>query len=253
MRHYSLLAVGLAVLVLVAGCAGTSPSASQSPTPDDRTIRVSGSGSAEGEPNRAVLRVGVVATADTASAARQQLAENVTRMREALREINVTDDQITTVRYDIDRDRRRPRKEGGEPRVQYRAAHSFEITLTEIDRVGTVIDTAVQNGATEVEDIRFTLSTERRRQLEESARQAAMTDARQKAESLASSANLTVTGVKVIRTSGGAPRPSGDAAAATPVATQAAGAPSKVESGPVTVVTTVYVVYNAAPAENESS
>lgn len=251
MRRHALITVVLAGLLATAGCAGTLQSgtaAAGEQTADDRTIHVAGSGSAEAQPNQAVVRVSVVTTAADAATARQRLAEDVTRMRDALADVGVERGQITTRRYDIDRDRRRPREEGEEPEVQYRAWHAFEITVQETDRVGTVIDTAVQNGATEVDNIEFTLSTDRRRELESRARQAAMSDARAKARSLAGDANLTVTGVKVIRTGGGgAPRPVGDGAMAT--ATPVAEEPTELESGPVTVVTTVRVVYTAAPAD----
>jgi hypothetical protein len=260
MRRHALIAVALAILIGTAGCAGTLPSESaesqsnagqsgQSTATAGRAIHVVGSGSAEARPNQAVVGVAVVTTADDAATARQRLAENVTRMREALREIGVEDDHVTTRHYDIDRDRRRPREEGGEPRVQYRAWHAFEITVSETDRVGAVVDTAVRNGATEIDRIEFTLSTDRRRELERDARSAAMADARAKAEGLGADANLTVTGVKVIRIGGGGPpRPAeyvGAAATATPTE-----ASTDLESGPVTVVTTVRVVYEAESSDD---
>lgn len=255
MRRHALISIALAVLLATAGCASTLQSgttgAGESSEGEGRTIHVAGSGSAEARPNQAVLSVSVVATADDAATARQRLARNVTRMREALAEVGVEREQVTTRHYDIDRDRRRPRREGerAEPRIQYRAWHAFEITIEETDRVGTVIDTAVRSGATEIDRIEFTLSTERRRELEADARRAAMADARAKARSLASDANLTVTGVKVIRTGGGdAPRPASGAAMAT--ATPVAEADTELESGPVTVVTTVRVVYNAESADD---
>jgi hypothetical protein len=263
LHRRTLTTAALAVLLVTAGCAGAplsgsadaQSSAQQSTTADDRTIHVAGSGSAEARPNQAKVGVAVVATADDAATARQRLAANVSRMRRALVETGVDETQITTRHYDIDRDRRRPRpdEEGGEREVQYRAWHAFEITVTETDRVGTVIDTAVRNGATEINRIEFTLSTERRRELEADARSAAMADARQKAQSLAADADLTVTGVKVIRTGGSdSPRPAGDTAAMA-TATPVAEASTDLESGPVTVVTRVRVVYNAAPAEGETT
>jgi hypothetical protein len=256
MRRHALIALALAALLTTAGCAGTTPSQSAAPSnaqqptsaSEDGTIHVVGSGSAEATPNQAIVGVAVVATAEDAATARQRLAENVSRMRAALAEIGLEDDQITTRRYDIDRVRRRPPEEGSDPAVEYRAWHAFEITVTETDRVGTVVDTAVRNGATEVDNIEFTLSTDLRRELEADARGAAMADAREKAESLASDANLTVTGVNVIRTDGGgAPRPAEYATAAATATPTEAG--TDLESGPVTVVTTVRVVYTAEPTD----
>ena len=260
MRRHALVALGLVLLLVVAGCsAGTeSPGASTS-TPTDRTpatdadstIHVAGSGSADAEPNQAVVRVAVVAVGADAATARRRLADNTSRMRTALQGIGVGDGQITTQRYDIYQDRRRPPEEGAEPPVQYRASHDFEITVTDPDDVGEVIDTAVRNGATEVDDVAFTLSTERRRTLEQRARSTAMADARSKARTLAADANLTVTGVRVIRTArSGAPRPADTGRAATATAAPTPAAPSDLESGPVTVTTTVQVVYEAGPRTN---
>ncbi|MFB6103257.1 MAG: SIMPL domain-containing protein [Haloplanus sp.] len=263
MRHHTLAAVGIALLLVIAGCSAGSSSSAQSPTAEatdtpqsESTIRVAGSGSADADPNQAVVRVAVVATAPDAATARQRLAEHTSQMRTALERIGIGDEQIRTERYDIDQDRRRPREEGAEPRIQYRASHDFQITVDDPDRVGAVIDTAVGNGATEIDDVRFTLSAERRRQLERQARSAAMADARSKARALAADANLTVTGVRVIQTTSvGAPRRAGEAGGAamtaTPVPTAAP--PSDIESGPVTVTTTVQVVYEARPAGNATA
>ncbi|MFB6195303.1 MAG: SIMPL domain-containing protein [Haloplanus sp.] len=258
MQRHTFVAVGVAVLLVLAGCSGGGTpgqaTATSTPTPQqESTIQVAGSGSADAEPNQAVVQVSVVATADDAVTARQRLAENTTRMRRALRDIGIDDDQILTQRYDLYRDRRRPREEGAEPRIRYRASHDFRITITEPDRVGKVIDTAVQSGATEIDDVRFTLSTDLRRQLERQARSAAMADARSKARSLAADANLTITGVRVIQTTGDdAPRPVEEGTrVATATPTEAAG--SDLESGPVTVTTTVRVVYEAVPEGNATT
>ncbi|MFB6251116.1 MAG: SIMPL domain-containing protein [Halobellus sp.] len=244
------LGIVVVALVLLAGCSGSlSSSAAETPQAQSSsasTIEVSGSGSASGQPNRAVIRVGVVATADNAVTARQRLAENVSQMRQALSELGLSDGQVTTQRYDIGRDYRPPRGEDKKRQVQYRASHEFEISLSDVDRVGSVIDTAVSNGATDVDDVSFTLSADRRQRLEREARQSAVTDARQKAETIAESANLTITDVHVVRVQGDSPRPRALEAAAT--AAPGANTGTDVESGPVDVIATVQVVYNATAA-----
>lgn len=260
MQRQTAIAVGVAFLLVMAGCSastGQSPAAStgeSTANDSESTIRVAGSGSADAEPNQAVVRVAAVAIGPDAATARERLAENTSRMRTALERIGIGDDQITTVRYDIYQDRRPPREDGDEPPVRYRASHDFEITVSDPDRAGEIVDTAVQNGATEVNDVAFRLSTDRRRELEDRARRAAMADARSKAQGLAGAANLTVSGVRVIQTTeSGVPR-SADESYATETATAApTGAPgSDFESGPVTVTTTVRVVYEAEPT-NETA
>jgi hypothetical protein len=246
MRRQTPLTLVAALLVLVAGCAGaggqgatTSAEPAQEP---DRRIAVGAAGSAASTADEAVVRLGVRATDESVVTARRSLAENVTRMRDALVEAGVDRDAITTTRYDIYRDRERPRREGEEPRVRYRATHDFEVTVDDPERVGRVIDTAVRNGATDVDGVEFTLSAERRESLDRTARERAMASARDKASQLAATENLTITGVRTVRTvSEGGPRPVVEAAAATPTATAAA--PTDLESGPVSVTVRVEVVY----------
>jgi uncharacterized protein YggE len=251
MRRHELAVVGVALLLAVAGCsAGPTGAADATPTASqsDSTIRVTGSGSADAAPDRAVLEVSVESTARDAATARRRLAENTSRMRAAVEDAGVAPDRITTRRYDIRQDRRRPREEGADPRLRYVAAHDFRITVDDPDRVGTVIDAAVGEGTTEIDDVTFTLSTERRRTLERQARNAAMTDARTEAGALAADADLAVTGVRVIRTTRrGAPRPADGAATRTATPAPTAAPPTDLEAGPVTVTTTVEVVYEAAP------
>jgi uncharacterized protein YggE len=153
-----------------------------------------------------------------------------------------------------DRSTRSTRERGAEPTVQHRAAHDFEITVPDPDRVGEVIDTAGRNGATEIDDVSFTLSAERRRNLDARARSAAMADARATARALATDANLGVTGARVIRTArSDAPRPADAGGAATATAAPSPAAASDLESGAVTVTTTVQVVYEAGPRTNATA
>lgn len=251
MRRQTTLSVVAALLVLGAGCAASGgPAAEAEPTEsDEKRVAVAAAGTAESTADRAVVRLGVRATDEDAVTARRSLAENVSRMREALVEAGVDEADITTTRYDIFRDRERPRRDGEEPRVVYRATHDFEVTVDDTDRVGTVIDTAVRNGATDVDGVEFTLSTERRDRLDRSARQRAMSSARDKATQLAESENLTITGVQTVRTvDDGGPRPVADAAATQTAA--AGGAPTELDSGPVSVTVRVEVVYEVRETES---
>ncbi|MFB6169394.1 MAG: SIMPL domain-containing protein [Haloferacaceae archaeon] len=257
MPRRTVTSVALALLVLAAGCAGAGGAGAATPAGDGATdssgrqIAVAATGSAADSADQAVVRLGVRATDENAVAARRALAENVSRMREALMAAGVDEDAITTTRYDIDRDLERPRQEGGEPRVRYRATHSFRVTVEDTDRVGTVIDTAVRNGATSIDGVEFTLSAERRERLGETARQRAMASARRKASQLAATENLTITGVRTIRTvSEDGPRPAVEAAAATPTATPSA--PTDLDAAPVSVTVRVEVVYEAEASESSA-
>lgn len=241
-RSYAAVAAALAVLLVgggVAAALGGTTGASQPTTDGASTITVGASGSAETTPDRAVVRVAVVTTADSATEARDRLASNVSAMRDALAEAGVDDAQIRTTRYDLSQNYE-ARENPSAP--DYRAYHGFQITLNDTDAVGTVIDAAVEGGATRVENVRFTLSEERSRELRSEALEDAMSNARGQASTLAGASGLALDGVADVSTT---ERYGGPVAYQT-AAGDAAG--TSVESGPVSVNVQVQVTFNATEA-----
>ncbi|UPW02159.1 SIMPL domain-containing protein [Halorussus gelatinilyticus] len=248
MSRKLLATVGVALLLVTAGCAGSlNPAASANAQTDqtngtDRsgnsTISVSASGQVEAEPDQAVLQVAVLASGDDANAVREQVAQNVTRMREALRNAGIADDQIRTVQYSIDQ---QYREENGERRPDgFQGVHAFEITLSNVSRAGPVIDAAVSNGADRVQSVQLTLSEERRREVRADALRNAMDNARADADVIAESANLTVSGVHTVSTGD-----VGFSSVRAEALTAQSDAGTQIESGPVTVTAQVSVTYNA--------
>jgi len=239
-RSLPVIAV-IATLVILSGCTGalgTGDSSSTAPTTINRTVEVAGSGAVDAQPNQAVVRLGVRTSGSDAATARQRLAENVTQLRDALSEIEGA--QVTTSGYDIGQDHRRSR-ENPDAEPTYVARQTFEVTINDTDNAGTVIDTAVQNGANDVDDVRFTISGERRDELEEQALQNAVDRARTKADTIADRANLTVTGVRAVTTVERGYRPY----EAQATAAAGDGGSTTIESGPVTVTAQVQVTYEA--------
>ncbi|WP_132058074.1 SIMPL domain-containing protein [Halorussus amylolyticus] len=251
--HRNVLAtVGVALLLVTAGCAGsldTGASANAQQTADgDRTsdggqsIGVSASGQAEAEPDQAIVRVAVVATDDDANAVRERLAENASRMQDALADLGISDDQIRTAAYNIGEQRDDRRTTTGDPPEGFEGVHAFEITLSDADRAGTVIDAAVSNGADRVDSVELTLSEDRRQEVRADALRDAMDNARANADVIAESANLTVTGVHTVSTDDVR---FASVRAEAFEADAADGAATNIESGPVTVSAQVQVTYNA--------
>lgn len=232
-------ALALVVIATAGVATALAPAASDSPA---RQIQVSATDEVSAEPDRALLRVGVLATADDAATARDRVAGNVTALRSTLEDLGVPDDRVETAHFDIDEER--DREEAGPTR--YRAVHAFEITLADTDRVGEVIDGVVDSGANRIQGVSFTLSEERRHDLRQEALEGAMDRARTEADTLAASADLQV----------------GDAASITAsdvdvspyrvereaMETDDAGASTTIESGAVDVSASVDVVYNATAA-----
>ncbi|MFB6160440.1 MAG: SIMPL domain-containing protein [Haloferacaceae archaeon] len=237
-HRHAAVALGLAALVLVAGCSAAPSGGTAAGSGADRTVTVDATGRIEAEPNQATLHLSAVGTGPDAATARQRLAENASALREALRDAGVADDQVRTIRYDIYTDRR---PDEGEPRS--RAVHTYAVTLDDVSRVGPVIDAAVGNGASRVEQVEFGLTRAKRTELRKQAVADAMTTARGEAAVMAEASNLTITGVSHASTANvGYDGPQYDAVA---LAGGAASTSTRVESGPVTVTARVVVTYNA--------
>lgn len=234
------VAVALLVLVTFAGpLGGVVAQEGERTTEEDTIIRTSATGAAEAEPDRALVRVAVAERAETATAAREGIARNISSMREALAAINVSDEQIRTVSFFVDRDVDYT-DDGREILRGYIAVQAFEIALGDVERAGEVIDTAVENGANRVDGVTFTLAAETRRDLRSEALARAMEDARADADAIAASGDLSITGIHSVET--GEPRfiP----ATAQAFEAEAADARTVIDGGPVTVTATVTVTYN---------
>jgi len=238
-------AVVVAALLATAGIAGavvtgnssSQPDAQTQDAPDSNTITVTGTGQVQAQADSATVEVAVVATGDDIGSVREDLAENVSSMRSALVEQGLDESQIRTSYYDISTDRRYGGPNPEEP--EYRAIHAFTIAINDTGSVGEVIDTAVTNGADEVDNVQFTLSPDRREELRQQALGAAMDSARSEATAIARAENLTVTGLdRASTTYDRAPYRVESAALA------ADGASTSIDSGPVAVSASVTVVYD---------
>ena len=243
-RRLGIATIAIATLVLLAGCTAPLQATNSDSAFGDahRTISTTGSGEVSTEADRAVVTVAVTARADTAEAARSAVAANATEMRDALREAGVDDDAVTTASYRV-RPISEPVRESGPREVTgYEAVHAYRIETTP-DAAGTVVDTAVGNGATEVYGVSFTLSDETRTELRAQALERAMDAARDDADAIASATDLTVTGVQSASTSGGyAP-----AYEVRETAADSGGSlPTQFDGGSVTVTANVDVTFTAA-------
>ncbi|WP_227356586.1 SIMPL domain-containing protein [Haladaptatus salinisoli] len=242
--------LAVAALLVTAGCLGGvtglgdgNPTAGE-PSDDGNTnetpskISVSATGEATAEPDRAVLSVSVEATAADPETARRAVARNATSMREALAGIGLGDEQVTTRHYAV-REAYEPKRDEA-TKTTYRAIHAFEVEIENVDRVGTVIETATSNGATGVGGVQFTLSEATRSELREKALTNAMNNARDDAEILAANANLTVSDADAVTIDTGTVRPY-----RTEANVAANGGGTDFEFGPVSVTARVQVTYNA--------
>ena len=170
------------------------------PDAPPRTISVSGTGRVGVTPDLADLRLGVALTAKTVEAARAANATAMAGVIGALKELGIAPRDIQTTNlnlspaYDYSSNRNPPRLTG------YALANTVAVTIRDLAKVGAVIDEAMQAGATTVDSITFRVADSSA--AERQAREAAVADARAKAEVFAAAAGVKITGVASIAESG---------------------------------------------------
>ncbi len=194
------LALGVVFLGLVAGpvLAGAvaprfgSPTVPAADQPAEHTIAVVGSGKVTVVPDQATIRLGVNLERQTAKAARQAGAQAMARVVAAIRALGIADEDIATSSislgpvYDYNN--------GSAPRIRgYQLTNIVTVTVRDLDVIGDVLDDGVLAGATSVQGISFDVSD--RTTAEAKAREAAVQDAKAKAETLATGVGVQITGV----------------------------------------------------------
>ncbi len=185
--------LGLLGGLTLALAAGVSPGAAQQPAPPGRQpdISVSASGSVQVRPDQAVLLLAIETTAKDAQDAARQNASKMQRILDAVKKLGVPADRIRTVSYSLDPEyaRQQPTPEAGnqEPRiVGYRASNMVQVTLDDIEKVGSAIDAGVGAGANRVAGLSYGVKDESVPRLE--ALRRAMQSARAQAGALAEAA-----------------------------------------------------------------
>ncbi len=197
-KTFILSSVNLLLLLVLGVSQATAQDTADNKLPP--SIRTSGEAIVTATPDRAQIDVGVVTQADTSQAAVTQNAQKLEATLARLRQLLGTGADIKTISYTVTPNYRYP-KEGGEPTIAgYTATNIVRVTLDDLTKVGSVIDTASQAGSNRIQNLRFMLKDEGPVQAQ-ALREAAV-QARAKANSLASALHLRITRVLSIAESG---------------------------------------------------
>jgi uncharacterized protein YggE len=240
-----LLAAGVAVGLLLAASAAPvlTPrgilAVDGTGTTPEHTISVSGTGQVFLSPDVADLRLGVMVTSKTVRDARAQAANLMTRVLASLKKVGLADKDIQTTAlslqpsYDYSTGANPPRLTG------YTLTNAVAVTVRDLTKLGDAIDGAMGAGATTLDGVSFRVDDPTRAQAQ--ARTAAMTEARAKADALATAAGVTISGVASIgETVVAVPYPIYYGAMAGAIAKDAA---TPVQTGTNEVSVSVAVVY----------
>ncbi|MDR0463270.1 MAG: SIMPL domain-containing protein [Pseudomonadales bacterium] len=152
------------------------------------SITVDGEAVIETVPDQVEISLGITVQNNTVRAAQDEANGIITNLQAGLRELGVENNQIRTRNYSVfpnyDWTGRTPRI------VSYTVDQNLVVTINDFDLLNEIIDLATGVGINQVSNINFSLSPEKRRELQEDARRIAIEEARSKAQSMASDANI---------------------------------------------------------------
>ncbi|HAH09417.1 MAG TPA: hypothetical protein DCL54_02525 [Alphaproteobacteria bacterium] len=204
-----------------------------------RTISVNGEGEAYGRPDQASISTGVTSEAATAQAALSANTAQMTQVIAELKKAGIEDKDIQTSNFSVS-----PVYENEQPGIprrpkisSYRVSNSVSILVRDLSKMGAILDQVVQLGSNEVGGINFSIKDTKALMTE--AREAAIADAKARAETYAKAAGVSVGRVLSI-SEGGAQAPV-PMFAARAVALESA--PVPIEAGQQQVSATVSVVF----------
>jgi len=163
-------------------------------------LDVSATGEVTRVPDVAVIRAGVVSRAATATAAIQDAATRMERVRAALKKANVADRDIQTTNVSLSPEYRYP--ENQSPQLTgYSASNQVTVRFRDIKASGGILDALVGQGANQISGPN--LVVDKPEAALDEARTLAIANGRQRAELYARSLGLRVARVVALSESGG--------------------------------------------------
>ncbi len=153
---------------------------------NENQITALGHGEAKAMPDFAALTLSVAVQASDQAEAVRQNAEHTTAARAALREAGIADKDIETQRYQVQPQYNR--QKGTAVLSGYEVHNSLQVTVRDLDQVGSVIDKVTTNSALSVDYVSFGLSD--RAQAEAEALSQAVVSAQRKAGIMAAAAGV---------------------------------------------------------------
>lgn len=180
--------LALPLLALLPRAAGAQPQA-----PKEDLVIARGEGLVKRVADRAFVTIAAESRSRQPKVAQEANATAMTAVLARLKGLGLADDAIRTLSYGV-----QPEydwTDGKRSLRGYLARNVIEVRIDDVARVGEVVDTAVGSGATQVQNVRFTLKD--MDEAEREALQLAASDARARAEALAAGVGRTV--ARVVR------------------------------------------------------
>jgi len=183
----------LAAVLLCAAVAGGPARAESNPS---RTVTVSGAGEVAAEPDLARVSLGVEARRPTLEAARSEVAATVDRVLALTKSLGIEPRLVNATRLEVQPEYRWNDKDRQRVLLGYLVSRQVEVEVRNLDRLGPLLERAVDAGVNRVSDPQ--LDSSHRQELERQALTRAVQDARLNAEALAAAAGARLGAVRTL-------------------------------------------------------
>lgn len=188
----------LAILGLATAMAGISPAAHAANvqiTAQNPVIELSVSEQVNSAPDTATFSTGVETKAPTATQALRDNSQQAQKVIAKLKELGIADKDIQTTGINLNADYQYDRENETNRFVGYRVSNQVQATVHDIDNLGKILDALVTSaGATNLNGPHFSIDDDSA--VKKLARERALANAKQQAESYAKAAGYT--GVRVL-------------------------------------------------------
>jgi uncharacterized protein YggE len=211
-----------------------------------RTVSVSGQGEVRAQPDRAHLVLGIEARKPKLDDARAQVSKGVEAVLKLTRDLKIDPKDVQATRFTVQPEYDWNNQNHTRNLLGYYVARQVQVDLKDLDKLGTLIERAVDLGANQVGDP--TLDSSKRRDLEREALAKAVEDARLNADTLARAAGAKLGAVRTLSSSSGVVSPPMPVRAmAMKSAMAESNAADTYQSGEMTFNATVQAEYDLAP------
>lgn len=147
-----------------------------------------GEGKAVATPDIARVTLGITVNRSTVKSAQDEANRIINKIQEDLKKLGISEKDIKTTRYDLN-----PNYDwsGGKQRITgYQITINLEVKVRDFDKINQVIDTATAEGANLVGGLEFLLDEPKQKEVQTKAREEAIKEAKEKAQSLAKAAGI---------------------------------------------------------------
>jgi len=155
-------------------------------------LNVNGDAKLSADPEKVEVYLGAETIALTAKESQQNNADVMQEIRNSLKSIGIASKDIKTTQYSLDVVQHWDEKTEKYVITGYRTTHIIKIESTDINKAGDIIDKAVQSGANKVNSVVFSLTDAKIKELRLQALKNAGVNAKEKADAIADSLDITI-------------------------------------------------------------